>query len=1820
MEHDSTFGQVVRERRSLLGLTQAELARRAGCAPITIRKMEGDTLRPSVQLAELLALALNIPEAERSDFVRLARQEKAPTPIPRPTPAPSEIGLDDLSGRAVKGFQLAELIGSGGFGVVYRAVQPSVQRDVAVKIILPRYANHPSFIRRFEAEAHLVARLEHPHIVPLYDYWREPNAAYLIMRLLRGGSLDSLLQRGPFSLELFRRMVQQIGQALAAAHVNNVVHRDIKPANVLLDEAQNAYLGDFGIAKYLEIAGEAGLTDDGALIGSPAYISPEQIQNEPIRPSSDIYCFGLLLFEMLTGQKPFPGPTPLAYLQQHLNEPVPSLLAIMPNLPPALDEIVRRASAKQPSDRFADMTTLLGSLEHVLARSVVEISPLLTGQATAVPLPTTQEIAALDNPYCGLRAFTESDANNFFGRETLVQELLDRLSDGNDLERFMAVVGPSGSGKSSLVKAGLLPALRRGGLPGSDSWFMVDLTPGSQPWQEMEAALLRVAVNPPDGLLELLQADNRGLLRAVRRCLPDDGETELLLLIDQFEELFTLVADEAVRAHFLQSLVTAVLDPNSRLRVVLTMRADFTDRPLQYVDFGELIEQRLALVLPLTPDELTQAITRPVENLGMAMTPELVATIIRDVGDQPGMLPLLQYALTELFEQRQSRTITLDDYRETGGVTGALARRADEIFNHLDAAGQAAARQIFLRLITLGEGVEDTRRRVLLAELEALSVNDQPITKHPSPNTDYRSPLTEYGKYRLLTFDHDPVTRGPTVEVAHEALLREWPRLRGWLDESRSDIRLQRLLAAANTEWRAAKQDESFLLRGSRLDQFADWSEYTNLALTGNEHAYLEASLEARRKRETAEAARQAREGALEQRSIQRLRVIVAVLIVASIMGVILTTAVFNQSQTARRNETVALQNAATATIAQGEALFQAATAESAEARAETQAALAVTRAAEAAASAVEAQGQRRIALEQQSIAEQEARAALEAYSLSLAVHALQALTDLDSGTALALALAASNIEDSPREVIETLKQVAFAPGARRQYTITDDNGESIPIGSIAVSPDGRTALAGLENGNVILLDIETGETLGTFAGHTESVQKVIFSPDGQMALSGGCDAEAILWEIVTGKERQRFSGHSGCVYALDFSPDGRQAVSGGFNSYDEQKPGDLILWDVESGELTRRFEGGHLYGVYSAVFSPDGSTLLSGGSSYGARGWEYGDPLLLWNVESGEIIQRFPAPNEFVLAIAINPNGGTALSVAINKIYLWDLQTGEELHVFEGLRSNIRSVDFSPDGRWVMASNSGGDILLWDIASGQLLFEFAQTDTAVATFLPDGRTALSGSADGSLVLWDLFNAAEVRRFEGHAGGINDVAFTPDGAKALSLGGIDPRFNFPGQEDNSLRVWNVATGEQIQLLEGHTDMGITIDISPDGSQALSTAFDGTVRLWDLGSGGEISHFEFPYFIFDVSFSPDGKQALTATGEPSVLLWDLERGEILKYFYGHTIEGDVAIFSPDGKTALSGGLDGTMILWDLESGEQIRRFWREGNFVLDLVFSRDGRLIVEGDGENVVVWDMETREIVRVFSEHQDFIDINMVDLGADGRTIASSDISGVIYVWDWPTGEVLHRFASREALPVYIALSPDGRYLLSGSQDHTVILWDLQTYSQTELQEWITANRVVRELTCEERGQYGIEPLCPETDETLLTVVSATNELEVPYPTHNAQVGENRGEITLGGFDIWLYQGIAGEALTIRLNADSPTTIFTPADERLELGQMDTLLFVIAPDGRLLGVHDNIESGNTNSMIGDLVLPINGTYRIEARSYGDQTTGAYSLLIESALP
>src|ERR687892_563205 len=700
-------------------------------------------------------------------------------------------GALDLKGQPLRGYRMLESIGAGAFGSVHRAFQPQVGREVAVKGIRPALANDPEFIRRFEAEAQLVARLEHPHIVPLYDFWREPEGAYLVMRYLRGGSLRERLAQNPLAPEEAARLLDQVAPALAAAHRLGVVHRDVKPANVLFDEEGNAYLSDFGIAKELAAA------DLGGRGGTPsplaAYLSPEEARGEAVTPRADIYSLGVVAFEALTGRHPFADTSPDSLIDRHAREPLPSLRAWCPDLPPAIDDVTPCPTAKDPAERPADAVVLASALRDALA-------------PVAGPRPSQVARVEARNPYKGLRPFVEADAADFFGRDRLVDELITRIGEPEDGARFLAVVGPSGSGKSSLVRAGLVPALRRGAVPGSDGWYVVELHPGAHPFEELAAALTRIAVTPLTGLVERLQQDGVGLFRVAADILPTPP-AQLLVVIDQFEEVFTLVEDEDQRARFLSALAIAATDPRSRVRVVVTLRADLYDRPLSHPGIAELMKARTVTVTPLTPGDLERAIAGPAEAVGVGVDTALVAALVAEVADQPASLPLLQYALTELFERRDRGRLTLDAHDAVGGVSGALARRAEDLYGRLPPPGQEAARQLFLRLVTLGdEGSEDTRWRVPRTELGALEVAPEAMD----------AAVDAFGARRLLTFDRDPVTRGPTVEVAHEALLREWARLHGWIEAARDDVRAHRRLAAEAGEGGGSGRGASLLLRRGR--------------------------------------------------------------------------------------------------------------------------------------------------------------------------------------------------------------------------------------------------------------------------------------------------------------------------------------------------------------------------------------------------------------------------------------------------------------------------------------------------------------------------------------------------------------------------------------------------------------------------------------------------------------------------------------------------------------------------------------------------------------------------------------------------------------------------------------------------------------------------------------------------------------------------------------------------------------------------------------------------------------------------------------------
>ncbi len=551
-------------------------------------------------------------------------------------------------------------------------------------------------------------------------------------------------------------------------------------------------------------------------------------------------------------------------------------------------ELSRGRGQAAPGGR-PDVRALAGLLREVLPSAAPADGPdaqalVATVRAAVLPTaPAPRSPAAseerLRNPYKGLRAFSEADAQDFFGRAALVDRLVHRLTvDGL---RFLAVVGPSGSGKSSAVRAGLVPALRR-----SDArWYVVEVVPGPRPFAALETALRRVAVQPvPPATAADLRADPARLPAVVDALLPqDDRDSPVLLVVDQLEELFGQVEPDERRA-FLDAL-TGAGSSTGRVRVLVTLRADFYDRPLASPALAGLVQAGTQVVVPLTAEELEQAVVEPAERAGLRVEPALLAQVVADVGHAPGALPLLQYALTELAEGADEGVLRLAAYRELGGVAGALVQRADGLHERSTGPERAIARQLLLQLVDPSDSGADLRRRVLQDDL--VRRTDDPATA--------AGVVTAYGSARLLAFDRDPATRQPTVEVAHEALLQQWAVLRGWIDAARDDLRATQRLAAAAREWAESGRETSFLASGARLAALEQLRVRSTSATGALERAYLSASQRARDdEQEQASAHARARHAA-QRRAVRRLQATAGVLAVAVAAATVL--AVFGLAQ-----------------------------------------------------------------------------------------------------------------------------------------------------------------------------------------------------------------------------------------------------------------------------------------------------------------------------------------------------------------------------------------------------------------------------------------------------------------------------------------------------------------------------------------------------------------------------------------------------------------------------------------------------------------------------------------------------------------------------------------------------------------------------------------------------------------------------------------------------------------------------------------------------------------------------------------------------------
>ena len=1539
------------------------------------------------QYRRLLSLDLGIEPGDETLALVDAVQSSAPLPAVHRTDH-------------IRGYEIHEELGRGSYGVAFRATQQVIGRDVAIKVISARYANNPDFIRRFEAEAQIIAQLEHPRIVPLYDYWREPDNAYLVMRYLRGGSLDG---SRVWPVERAADLIGQIADALAHAHQRGIIHRDVKPTNILLDEEGHPYLADFGLAKLLQQTGEVPAGE--SMTGTPDYLSPEQVQSQPTTPLSDQYSLGLVAYQLLTGEKPYQADSLYKLFEMHLREPLPSVRRIRPDIPAAVDHVLRRATAKIPADRFPNVLTFARALHSAVHGEI---------DAETAAHPPHQKI----NPYKGLLAFTEADARLFHGREALTGKLLAALDIPAGQPGFLALVGPSGSGKSSLINAGLLPALRNGAIPGSEKWFVIDMVPGSHPFEELEAALLRVAVDPPATLLDHLQDSERGLLHCVRQVLPAGDDGHLLLIIDQFEELFTLVPNRQTTALFLDALTTAIIDPHSPLRVIVTLRADFYDRPLLYPVLSELMRARTEVVVPLGADELARTIERPAAMAGVRVEPELVAALVADMTEQAGALPLLQYTLSELFESRIDDRLTLDAYRKLGGIGGALAQRADAVYEALDAPGQAAARALFSRLVTLGEGVEDTRRRVLRAELEALGIrnhesgitNEEPAGDGQgvdgrfelvSHNSSLTAPLHLFGRARLLSFDHDPVTRGPTVEIAHEALLRAWPRLRNWLEEDRSELRLSRMLTAAAAEWEGAGRADGFLLRGARLDQLAPLAG-GSVVLTEAERVYLAASLGARDARRTAEEARRQAEIETAQKladterrradeqsqTARRLRLGAALLTAALVIAGILAFVAFNFAQSSSRSaelaatrEAEALANAELASTREAEAIENARLATSRELSSEAMNSLAVD----------------------------------PELSILLALEGLQTLDTNQTQEALHSAIQASRVlnafETGATGHVNVIMDVSpdgerLATAGQSALTIwdvvTSAVREEFPLSESAavhhyVGFDGDGAgvtlvSAAADHQSITVQTWPAGgmdPVANTFPIQHDAESIIAIHPNRDLLAVSHENSAVELWDATIGQLVATLNNSSDVIADLAFDLTGQWLAVA-------EMSGHTTIWKVPAlwaandpepvATLLNSFPTSDTGVLAYAQFVSDTQLVLG-----------YLGDVEVWDLSELDNPRPTRLPQaELTLGYGVNESG-TLLATATQdgSVQIWSLMSGERSLVLAQHQAPVNVVRFIDGGRRLVSIDRSGHVRVWDARALPLgERESLSVDQGVfdIEFSPDERLIAMGSVGGPASLWDAETGERRLMLPGEAGGIYRIDFSPDGRTVAGVG-----------RDNRLHVWDAATGEEVLSVPAHGD-GVsgglfqgTLDVaySPDGSRLATAGADGLAKVWDAATGELLLTFaEHTDSLHSLAYSPDGRYIATTSDEndASVKVWDAQTGQVVYSLEGHPVRVWGLDFSPDSRYLVTGGARGIIKMWDMTTGQEVYTVFDESDHIGSVVFAPDGEwFVTTGEVPMRVRRTADGSEIVALTSPI-----VWSADISDDGRTIYGADVNGMV--------------------------------------------------------------------------------------------------------------------------------------------------------------------------------------------------------------------------------
>ncbi|MGF1432079.1 helix-turn-helix domain-containing protein [Kitasatospora sp. LaBMicrA B282] len=1223
---------------------------------------------------------------------------------------------------------------------------------------------------------------------------------------------------------------------------------------------------------------------------------------------------------------------------------------------PAGSDLARRC------DRLLDA----GGALLKLADPALPCTPLdaPTG-AVAAPAAAAPEPAP-PCPYLGLAAFGPQDARWFAGRAAAVHLLVERLAERVG-QGPLVLAAPSGAGKSSLLRAGLLPAVRSGALPGAHGATRraVVCTPTARPLDALRRALAGARADPP------------GCSAGAPAAAPADSG--LVLVVDQFEEVFTLCPDPAERRGFIQALCELAGRPGpTPISVVLGVRADFCGRCLDHPELVPVFSRGLLALGPMTAAELHQAITRPAAEAGLLLEPGLVEILLRDLGladiphpttsperpaapaaaplgsavpagsgdsasgiplgpdappdpsdspDLAGVLPLLSHALLATWQQREGRTLTVAGYLRTGGVRGAIAATAERLFAGLTDEGRQTARRLLLRLVHVSTDSEPTRHPVPLDHLRAAAepFGTDPITARavaataaPTGSADV---LDAFVQSRLLTVDSRHVL------ITHDALLRAWPRLRTWLHADRAGLLVRQQLAEAAAEWERADRDPGLLYQGTRLavatEQLGD--PRRRAQLTSTENAFLTAAQQQAADRERA-----------ARRQLRRRRQLLVTLLVLLVLAISAGGVAYRQRVDADAGRRSALSKALaaeSASLAAGRPEASMLLADSAFRTAPTT----------------------------------EARSAL----LSTQSQAFAGRLFGHTGPVNAVAFSPDSTHLATASSDGTLK--IWRVSDRQLVTTLTGHGGSVR--AVAFSPDGSLLASGSTDGTVRLWDLAGRRLPVTLFGNGGGVRSVAFSPDGRTLVSGGADRTVRLWDLTSHTLLAALTGHTDEIQAVAYSPDGHLVASAAADRT-------IRLWDTAArtpvGVLT-----GHSDEVLGVAFSPDGRTLASASADRTIR---------LWDTASGASIATLTGHSDDVNGVAYTDGGATLVSASGDgTVRLWDLATRRITATLCGHTDYVQGVAVSPDGQVIATAGFDQTAALWRPGAAALTVH-PFTEIWQTAYSPDGRTVAAADAGHTVRLWDVGRHTLAGTLDGHVGSVFGIAFSPDGRLLASAGA-----------DETIRLWDLATRTQLAVLTGHQGSVFAVAFSPDGHLLVSAGEDRTVRLWDVRSrraaGVLAGHTDF---VNTVAFSPDGRTIASGSDDLTVRLWDVAGQRLTATLTGHTGSVRAVAFSPDGRALASAGNDGTVRLWAPAEQRLTATLTGHTGSVRGIAFAPDGRTLASAGNDGTVrLWDARNRSLTATLTGHTDAV--WSVAFSPDGRALASSGSDGTVRLWDSST-------------------------------------------------------------------------------------------------------------------------------------------------------------------------------------------------------------------------